>query len=393
MNCGGHSGSADKMANIDIKAVIAVFSTLFSLFYLGTFYIDNIELEPNALIPKESFFRTNAVPLAAIPPAPAVRNGILNPPYNKYAYTTLLHGIDDRYRYRGFLYNTIILKKLLERFGSTADVIAMIGYTDGEKNDKFDDDINLLKSFGIKIYYLPRMVNTKKVNFAEMALLKISPWSFTQYEAVQYFDADVMPRKSLDAYFQLVTNSFHTGAASPVNSGWFLAKPNKAHYQALWDMAVARLESPWDTTTGWGMEIPTDLPYRGGYRYVKDWNYNGASLDQGLFTYYFMLTNGNIQLFDSNEVRIYGPGYAVSSRTSISSALACCSSKPPVNFFAHFTGRNKPWLKPVGERKGPDVKLWFSALDSLNLPINSSEASSPLLLSLNSPLGYFHANK
>lgn len=381
----------------DVKAIIAVLFTIFSMFYLGTYYIEDINLAPDLLVPKESFFHGVGQAVVAVKhgsnASSSAGNNGLEPPFSKYAYTTLLHGIDDRGRYRGFLHNTVILKTLLVRFGSKQDVIAMIGYTNGDRDSKFDDDINFLRSYGIKIYYLPRMVHTPKVNFGEMALLKITPWSFSQYEAVQYFDADVMPRKNLDMFFQLEKNSFHTGSASPVNSGWFLARPNAEHYKTLWQLAVKRLEEPWDSTIGWGQKVPADMPFRGGFKYVKDWNFNGASLDQGLFTHYFVLNNGEIQLFDSTEVRIYGPRYELLGRPKLNTALSCCGGKPPIIFFAHFTGRNKPWLKPPVERKGPDVKLWFSALDSLNLPINSSEASSPLLQTLNSPLGYFHANK
>jgi hypothetical protein len=404
-NC---SKSNSIMSNVDMKALVAVLFTIFSLLYMGTYYIDDLSLESDLLMTKESFlglyklgeikaFHSQSASDVSLPPVqtqPDIDAQIasqLQPPFSKYAYTTLLHGIDNSYRYRGFLYNTIIFKKLLTKFGSTADVIAMIGFANGQKEALFEDDINLLKSFGIKIYYLPRMdKDAKKVSFGEMALLKITPWSFVQYEAVQYIDADVMPKKSLDMYFSLKRNSFHTGSASPVNSGWFLAIPNIAHYNALWDLAVSRLQSPWDINEGWGAKLPDKLPYRGGYKFVKDWNFNGASLDQGLFTYYFVLTNGEVQLFDMKEVRVYDKEFQLVSANNIAIDLASCGSKVPMDSFAHFTGRNKPWLKGPEERKGPDVKLWFATLDSLKLPMNSA---NPQLQDAKSPLGYFHANK
>ena len=396
------------MSGTDYKAIYALLITLFSFFYLSTYYVHDIDIAVNTnyyLTKSTNPFRLSVQNISSLHPSllllkesKEIDRGLqvsssasqLQPPYSKYAYTTLLHGIDDRYRYRGFLYNTIIFKQLLTKYGSKEDVIAMVGYTYGSIDAKFESDIKLLESFGIKVYHLPRMVSTSgKVSFAEMALLKITPFSFTQYEAVQYIDADVMPRKSLDMYFTLKRNSFHSGSASPVNSGWFLAIPNKQHYQALWDLAIRRLENPWDKTLGWGMELPKDLPYRGGHKFVKDWNFNGASLDQGLYTYFFVLTNGNVQIFDPSEVRVYDKNYHV-RKSGTRGVLDCCNHRAPVDFFAHFTGRGKPWLKLPSERKGPDVKLWYATLDSLNLPVNSSSLS---LQELNSPLGYFHANK
>jgi alpha-N-acetylglucosamine transferase len=52
-----------------------------------------------------------------------------------------------------------------------------------------------------------------------MALLKVTPWSFTQYDRVQFFDGDVMPYKNMDCFFKLNHNSFTVGAVSPLNSG------------------------------------------------------------------------------------------------------------------------------------------------------------------------------
>eukprot|EP01035_Chromulina_nebulosa_P055048 gene55048-75428_t len=46
----------------------------------------------------------------------------------KYAYVTLLSGIDKSLRYRGFLYNALIIKRALNQLGSTADFITLIGY-------------------------------------------------------------------------------------------------------------------------------------------------------------------------------------------------------------------------------------------------------------------------
>jgi hypothetical protein len=150
-------------------------------------------------------------------------------PSSTYAYVTLLHGIDDSFKYRGFLYNTLIMKQSLDELGSKHDFIALIGFANSAFNENrilFEQDLKLLESAGILLHFLPRikgMANSfrgDKISFAEMALLKITPWSFTQYTKVQYFDGDIMPIQNMDCFFELPGNTFNTGLASPLNSGW-----------------------------------------------------------------------------------------------------------------------------------------------------------------------------
>ena len=95
---------------------------------------------------------------------------------SEYAYVTLISGIDTSFRYRGFLYNALIMKRALKLEGSTADFIALIGYAQNDTTP-FMPDIDLLTSHGIIVHELPRLLNpTLPLSFAEMALLKITPW-------------------------------------------------------------------------------------------------------------------------------------------------------------------------------------------------------------------------
>jgi hypothetical protein len=85
---------------------------------------------------------------------PERREGVVplpNPPQrSKYAYTTLISGINKSFRYRGFLYNTLIMHKALMNLGSTADFIALIGYGDDDIAP-YEEDMNLLRSNGIQV--------------------------------------------------------------------------------------------------------------------------------------------------------------------------------------------------------------------------------------------------
>lgn len=157
-----------------------------------------------------------------------------NPPQtSKFCYVTMLSGIDTSYKYRGFLYNTIIMKKSLDGFGSKADMIVLIGYTNQEEKSLFIDDINLLKKNKIRIYELERLLSpdTPFDSFSEMALLKITPYSFISYEKFQFLDGDIMPIASLDCFFEYNNNVFTIGTASPLNSGWLLGEKKTLTYQ------------------------------------------------------------------------------------------------------------------------------------------------------------------
>lgn len=116
---------------------------------------------------------------------PSAAAGVLNKerlPFLKqgseYAYVTLISGIDASFRYRGFLYNALIMKRALKLDGSTADFIALIGYNQNDTTP-FWSDIDLLTTHGIIVNELPRLLDPAlPLSFAEMALLKITPWYY-----------------------------------------------------------------------------------------------------------------------------------------------------------------------------------------------------------------------
>lgn len=315
---------------------------------------------------------------------------------SKNAYVSLIHGVDSSYRYRGFLYNALITKKIFKELGSTADFIVLVGYSsykEEENKHLFEDDIKLLELSGIRVYFLPRIIRypaKTKVSFAEMALLKVLPFSFTIYDRLQFLDGDVMPHKNMDCFFQLNINSYNTGSASPVNSGWYLIIPNMQHYNELMKLAGWRLETKWNETIGWGTIIPQSLKYRGGDKSVRSWHFNGASLDQGLVTHFFVLNTGEIQIIDTNDTKIYSSNYKF-TKSTFSKELKCCNGIISTSFFAHFTGRNKPWLAESIRKPNSLVKTWLKHLDSLKLKINSSNIAT--FANYNSPLGYFFPNK
>ena len=313
------------------------------------------------------------------------------------SYVTLLHGIDNTYTYRGYLYNILIMKKALNTLGSKADFIVLIGFTsDGDlaEHHLFKEDLQILQNHGIRLYYLPRLQPSKrKVSFAEMALLKITPWSFIEYEKIQYLDGDILPTKNLDCFFQLTMNTFNTGNASPLNSGWYLCIPNNKYYLMMNELAVIRLNNPWDEELGWGKAVPEGVFFRGGRKEVKKWSFNGASLDQGLLFYTLCMNIGDAMLFDIKEAIKYNISPSIQRSTfSIKSILQLqsCHGLTSMDMFYHFTGQSKPWLKKnLINTKDKGLVLWRQQLDALHMPINSTNYE---LLGKKVPLGFWHPN-
>ena len=192
------------------------------------------------------------------------------------------------------------------------------------------------------------------------------------------------------------------GAVSPLNSGWYLAIPDINVFNYLKNKALWRLGCDWDEEFGWKEDLKNfDLNFRGGNKRCTKWNFNGADMDQGLFTHYFILNYGQTFLIDTDlhTVRHFEKGLkyehdsSSSSRKIIEENLIN-SCFVPTSFFIHFTGRSKPWLteKKQGDlknRRYPNLELWMGLLDELKLPINST---SMQLLNLGSPLGYFNGD-
>lgn len=204
-----------------------------------------------------------------------------------------------------------------------------------------------------------------------------------------------MPTKNLDCFFELPYNTFNNGAASPLNSGWYLIIPNLDIYNDLKKFALWRLGRDWDKINGWGDPLPKDqLMYRGGKKPCNLWDFNGADMDQGLFTHYFVLHHGNVVLMDSETkvTRYFEAGLLNKSdqKFKMNEYLKSCEGLDAPSYFVHFTGKSKPWIKSDKVIKdGSLTDLWMERLESLNINVTAEMVTSN---NLNSPLGYWNAN-
>jgi hypothetical protein len=277
------------------------------------------------------------------------------------------------------------------------DMVALIGFSQAN-TAPFESDMALLREHGIRIHVLPRLLDPQfTLQFAEMALLKITPFSFLEYEKVQFFDGDVMPTRNMDCFFELHSNTFTVGAVSPLNSGWFLGLPDVKAFEYMKERAIWRLGRDWDPLLGWGEKMPEHMYYRGG-KVCNQWLFNGADMDQGLFAHTFIINNGNTLLLDTQlrkgRIFVNGLKYAADTEVPMKEALSVCGGVSPVDHFSHFTGRSKPWmndLKDVNKtNKNGDLIKWKNYLDSLHIDgVNSTTLHE---LKMGAPLGFFNAN-
>eukprot|EP01034_Spumella_vulgaris_P031567 gene31567-38994_t len=164
-------------------------------------------------------------------------------------------------------------------------------------------------------------------------------------------------------------------------------------------LAKYRLTHKWNEIKGWGSEIPPKLHFKGGVREVKKWDFNGASLDQGLMTHYFILNNGRAQLLDGKTARIYTPQFKHTAQP-VQDVLHTCArgesgggeGMTVEGMFYHYTGQRKPWYKSQDLRNPKDksLKLWAVLLDSLNMTLNSQNIHK---YDLSAPMGDWAPNK
>ena len=129
----------------------------------------------------------------------------------------------------------------------------------------------------------------------------------------------------------------------------------------------------------------------------EKWLFNGADMDQGLLCHRFVINKGNALLVDTDTgvARIFNRGYNIEKdvKSNVKETLQCCRGVIPTSHFAHFTGRQKPWmvdLSDIDKRKtNGDLSIWKKHLDELKLEVNSTNIGT---LKLGSPLGFFNAN-
>ena len=251
-------------------------------------------------------------------------------PYRKWAYVYLMGGVHPKKPYyRGYLYNILVSKYILEIHNSTADVVVMVQMSSEAKhlNRLPEMDAKLLREMNIHIHYLPKPPILED-DFYHLQLSKFQILGLTNYSRAFFLDADVMPFCNTDYMFELSEPSQLVGTSptqkpllkenvilawkgNPAAGSYFMLKPGVEELNEL-NMVIARHEEEarqlpypyFDKVRGWGHEIKPPDYWRGftGWENRTKWEYHGDFADQGLLYYWSKYVKQNVSIVVGREV-------------------------------------------------------------------------------------------
>lgn len=181
----------------------------------------------------------------------------------RFAYIFLMAGCDTKRkeRYIGYVLNILISKYVLEKSGSTADVIVLTRMS-SETEDETIPEEGLLKKAGVIVRYLPK-VHTD--NFYSAMLDKFQILKYTEYARILFLDSDITPFCNLDYMFEkslgpdaiFQPNVVLSYKREPAQGGFFMLHPEEGDYEKLQEIIDHRMHSSYNfsETYGWGHKI------------------------------------------------------------------------------------------------------------------------------------------
>jgi hypothetical protein len=232
-----------------------------------------------------------------------------------------------------------------------ADTVVLMTYHDPEVE-------SLLMADGAIVKLINRIEHSQDVAefedwFVDIALAKLRVFELTDYDRVQYLDADVVidAKSSLDELFfsfpdsELVSEGL--GTDSPLRAGWMMIKPSQSNFDA---MEAILTEGSFDQVHGWnGLDLPVVYP---NWNTNSGWNFYGSSLEQGLLFHFFYALPRSM------------------SPTSTNSQLLHLISDEELHQLGvyHFYGDRKPWSRSrLSDRAMISAqKHWLASYGSLD---------------------------
>ncbi len=105
-----------------------------------------------------------------------------------------------------------------------------------------------------------------------------------QYQAVIFFDSDLMFVTNIDHLFKTKHNFVGSlGHYGPLNAGFFVAHPSPQSFLDIYDIASSKSFGP----RGWFEYGPIEPWLAIDKAYRDSWTFYGRTVDQGLLYYYF----------------------------------------------------------------------------------------------------------
>eukprot|EP00042_Codosiga_hollandica_P055925 m.793412 g.793412 ORF g.793412 m.793412 type:complete len:348 (-) comp59230_c0_seq4:307-1350(-) len=162
---------------------------------------------------------------------------------------------------------------------------------------------------------------------------KVRALQLIEYEAVMFFDWDVLFMVNVDHWFELsktVAMMAKSGYKEPLNTGLLVVRPSLQSALDLCDIASTAAFNFADGWLDYG-EIPDySSTFGAPVSPATNWTFWGATVDQGLFYYYFDRYLRSARIHD---------------RFSMDGKLA------------HFAGPTKPWMQTTFRTLRPELRL------------------------------------
>jgi hypothetical protein len=342
-----------------------------------------------------------------------------------YSYAWVLGAIhEDKWAYKGFLWDIIISANLFRKQGSTADFWIFVRLSPDSKLDDLPlEDRRLLEEAGINIKLLDK---PKKESFARLVFDKFLTINMTDYKRVMFLDGDLIPLVNLDYIFHL-SDADHTATPTlikpnlimaswrePCNTGMFMVEPSVEAFAKYNDALLKHREKAkkllyphFDFTEGWGRNfVEHGETWRSAKQNrAKRWRFHASHSDQGLMFYWSKYLIQDVTIVISNIVENWkrGPDGDPVRESELKDVFAPYQEKPlvyqwsckksddkkdnteiqnswrcfpPIDGMAHMMGNTKPWKQSRTElitkvatrsfHQNAAKSLWFVELKEIN---------------------------
>jgi len=340
-----------------------------------------------------------------------------------YSYAWILGAIhEDKWAYKGFLWDVIISANLLRKQGSTADFWVFVRLSPESKLDDLPpEDRRLLEMVGIKIRVLDK---PEKESFAQLVFDKFLTINMTDYKRVIFLDGDLIPLVNLDYIFHLSDpdhtetptlikpNLITASLGEPCNTGIFMVQPSVEAFAKYNDAVIKQREHAktlpyphFDYNEGWGRNFKEHKEnWRSVAKKSNGWHFHASHSDQGLMFYWskYLIQDVTIVISDIVENWKRGPDGDPVKESEVKALFSPYQEKPlvyqwscekpydtrdwkkkkwrcfpPIDGFAHFMGNTKPWkqnlrnndftiLAEYSYMQKAANSLWFLKLHEIN---------------------------
>jgi hypothetical protein len=280
---------------------------------------------------------------------------------SKYAIFTLLAGIDPYNSlplgrtispYLGYLLHMAAVRYMLDETGSTMDFNILMRFKYGLNATLPESQSIFFKKLRMNIEYLPQQEDDSWRSFM---MEKFQILRYHEYSKILFVDADVLPLCNWDHYFNMSEegvispNFVFAYNMEPAQGGFFLLSPEPGDWEKY--LSITGFIN---STIGFG--FPLAQPAESLLSNYTEWDWHGASDDQGMLYHWVRYVKKNVTLIKKDRLRkwveldgevqmveeVHNFDEACPNRTGFMKKMEIFGY-PIIRDFIHFTGSLKPW--------------------------------------------------